>query len=736
MPEAARVTIPVETNAGKASVEMGKLDKSLLKTSKSTSGLAGSFGGLSKLFAAGAIFLGFKKIIKATEEAQFAEAQLNAVIKSTGNAAGVTAEQMTSLASALQKTSLFGDEAIIGAESLLLTFTKIGGDVIPQATQAILDMSQAMGQDLKSSTIQVGKALNDPIAGISALSRVGVQLTEDQKDLIKSFVAVGDTASAQKVILKELETQFGGAAEAATRTLGGALTQLKNTAGDALEKLGEGLTPGLGDLARAMQEALQEGGVFVEGLAIIGKALGSVAKGLANIVDLFNYVNKAISLKKAQKEFEDLYGGLDKFYQIAEVSLGIQAKTRKDLLAQLKKVVQTETDPRRVKVAKSILANYQKQVDFIQEANNKSNDIMSSMDNIVDRVNGTLDESATKMAALTDGSRKAANATSGLKLSAEEYAKVLESARGILAGGGDVGAFLALQRDAFAQQVVTVKAAGLNVAGLEKFQQQQRLSQFNDFFAQSIADESKSFEERQKMLDEQYKAISESESVRYEEKLAAQQAYNEQSMLLERARLQAFASTVALAGSALSDVGAIAGSISQIQQNNMEAEIAALEKKGATAEQIEKKRAELARKAAKDSRNLSLFSIAINTAVSVTKTLAEYGYTPLGIGLAALAGAKGLAEAAAVASTPIPAAQFGGKFIVPPGNEADSGLLKVNSGEEATITPTRQSGNSGNNVYKLVVGEREFKAYLVEMMNSIANSGEFQIYRKGAVKTA
>jgi hypothetical protein len=736
MPEAARVTIPVETNAGKASVEMGKLDKSLLKTSKSTKGLAGSFGGLSKLFAAGALIVGFKKIISETNASAFAQSQLNAVLKSTKYVAGVTADEMNNLATSLQKVSLFDDDAIVGAESLLLTFTKIGGDVIPQATQAILNVSQAMGQDLKSSTIQLGKALNDPILGISALSRVGIQLTEDQKGLIKSFVAVGDVAGAQKIILSELETQFGGAAEAATKTLGGALKQLANTGNNALEALGGGLTPGLGDLARAMQEALQEGGVFVEGLVIIGKALGSVAKGLANIVDLFNYANKAISLKNAQKETDNLIAGLDQYRDQAQIALGLQTKSNKDLLTQLKKIIDTETDPRRVKVAKSIYANYRRQLGAIQDSQNNANKSLDDMGGIVARVNGEMDEAANKMAALTDGSRKAANATSGLKLSAEEYTKVLESARGILAGGGDVGAFLALQRDAFAQQVATVKAAGLNVAGLEKFQQQQRLSQFNDFFAQSITDESKGFEERQKMLDEQYKAISESESVRYEEKLAAQQAYNEQSMLLERARLQAFASTVALAGSALSDVGAIAGSISQIQQNNMEAEIAALEKKGATAEQIEKKRAELARKAAKDSRNLSLFSIAINTAVSVTKTLAEYGYTPMGVGLSILAGAKGLAEAAAVASTPIPAAQFGGRFTVAPGNEADSGLLKVNSGEEVNVTPTRQSGNSGNNVYKLVVGEREFKAYLVEMMNSIANSGEFQIYRKGAVKTA
>ena len=63
----------------------------------------------------------------------------------------------------------------------MLTFTGVGKDVFPQAIQTVLDMSQALGQDLKSSTVQLGKALNSPIDGITALSRVGVSFTDAQK---------------------------------------------------------------------------------------------------------------------------------------------------------------------------------------------------------------------------------------------------------------------------------------------------------------------------------------------------------------------------------------------------------------------------------------------------------------------------------------------------------------------------------------------------------------------------
>ena len=145
-----------------------------------------------------------------------AETRLATVLESTGHAAGLSAQQMKDHASALQEVTTFGDEAIIEMQALLATFTNIAGPQFQAATEAILDLSTATGQDLKTSVIQVGKALNDPIAGIGALSRIGVQLTDSQENLIKSMVELGDTAGAQQVILSELNTQFGGAGTSAS----------------------------------------------------------------------------------------------------------------------------------------------------------------------------------------------------------------------------------------------------------------------------------------------------------------------------------------------------------------------------------------------------------------------------------------------------------------------------------------------------------------------------------------
>jgi phage-related minor tail protein len=114
--------------------------------------------------------------IKEASEYEAVFAQTQAVIASTGSAAGLTAAEMANMAgemSAASGQSLFSDDAILGAQNVLATFTNIKGENFGSATQSILDMSQALGMDLDSAAMQVGKALNDPVAGLAALSRSG-----------------------------------------------------------------------------------------------------------------------------------------------------------------------------------------------------------------------------------------------------------------------------------------------------------------------------------------------------------------------------------------------------------------------------------------------------------------------------------------------------------------------------------------------------------------------------------
>src|SRR3990172_7444111 len=168
--------------------------------------------------AAGALAAGLGFSIHEAMEAQEVQAQLANVLRSTGGVAGVTADMANELANSLMGVTRFGDEAILSGENMLLTFTNIGKDVFPEATEVMLDMSQALGQDIKSSAIQLGKALQDPIQGVTALRRVGVNFTEDQQKMIESMVESGDLMGAMfgEETATQIQTIIGKVIDIAT----------------------------------------------------------------------------------------------------------------------------------------------------------------------------------------------------------------------------------------------------------------------------------------------------------------------------------------------------------------------------------------------------------------------------------------------------------------------------------------------------------------------------------------
>lgn len=213
-------------------VDSSDFDKGVNRSRGILAGLAKAATGLIGIAT---VVKTINQFVSATVEADRVQAQLGAALKSTGNVAGQTIGGLNAHAKALMQLSTFDDEAIGGAQALLLTFTKIGGPIFDQATGAIIDVATAMGTDLRTATIQVGKALNDPVKGVTALAKAGIQFTESQKATIKSLVDTGHTVEAQRIILKELETQFGGSAKAARDTLGGALAGLRNAFGDLFE---------------------------------------------------------------------------------------------------------------------------------------------------------------------------------------------------------------------------------------------------------------------------------------------------------------------------------------------------------------------------------------------------------------------------------------------------------------------------------------------------------------------
>lgn len=179
------------------------------------------------------------KSIEAFNQQAKAIAQVEQGLKSTGNTVGYTSQQLQQMASNLQRQSIFGDEEILqGATAQLLTFTNIAGEQFERTQVAAMDLATRLDGDLKSASIQLGKALNDPIANLSALARSGIQFSAEQKETIKSLAETNRLAEAQTLILDELEKQYGGSAEAAAKAGTGPIKQLQNSLGDLSEQFG------------------------------------------------------------------------------------------------------------------------------------------------------------------------------------------------------------------------------------------------------------------------------------------------------------------------------------------------------------------------------------------------------------------------------------------------------------------------------------------------------------------
>ena len=192
-------------------------------------------GTLKQIFTFAAAATAIKKFADESIAAQNAQAQLEAAVAGAGAAAGRSVAQLQAMAGQLQEVSTFSDEAVQGAQAILLTFNQIRGDSFDRATKSVVELATRLGGDLQGAAISVGKALQNPEEGIAALTRKGIVFSDAQKQLITQLQKTGDLAGAQAVVLKQLETTYGGSAIAARQTLGGALTFLNNKFGELFE---------------------------------------------------------------------------------------------------------------------------------------------------------------------------------------------------------------------------------------------------------------------------------------------------------------------------------------------------------------------------------------------------------------------------------------------------------------------------------------------------------------------
>jgi hypothetical protein len=238
--------------------------KGLKSANAAFAGLQGSVRSLGSNFAAlGIAFAGAGALIAKNVESlariERINAQTSQTIKSMGNAANISATDVEALAGQLEKLTATEAESIQEGANLLLTFRNIsnqagaGNDIFNQTTAIMVDMGRALGEDASGSAIRLGKALNDPITGLTALRKVGVGFTQAQEDQIKALQNSGDMMGAQKVILAELQAQFGGSGAAYAKTFSGQLDLM----GHELGTIGEEATLAVMPALQGMIEQLR-----------------------------------------------------------------------------------------------------------------------------------------------------------------------------------------------------------------------------------------------------------------------------------------------------------------------------------------------------------------------------------------------------------------------------------------------------------------------------------------------
>lgn len=305
-------------------------------------GIGGFFGsvvgkvtlGIAAIQAAWATLQGLFSFAKAAvtefRAAAQADTALISRIESTGGAAGRTLEQLKKQAGDLQKVTFFTDEQTAKGQEILLTFTNVRDEIFDRTIPAAQDLSTVFGQQLQASAVQLGKALNDPVRGVTALRRVGISFSADQEKMIKSLVETNRLAEAQAIILQEVEREVGGAARAAAEAAGGPYTLLQQRLGEVQEGFGELISRGLDKLRPAFEVVVtvleKVTGALLGGEKATGKYSGvanatvfvlkALGSALSFLGDVWNLQVEVLS--KVYDGFVAIYNGVARVIEIGK----------------------------------------------------------------------------------------------------------------------------------------------------------------------------------------------------------------------------------------------------------------------------------------------------------------------------------------------------------------------------------------------------------------------------------
>ncbi len=284
---------------------------------------------------------------------QAAQAQIQSVLKSTGNQYHLSSSQVDELGSSLQKNTTFTKIQTDQSLDLLLSMKNLGTVGIGNVLSMSADLAVRMGKDLPSASQLLGRALQDPANSSRLLRSAGLDLSTQLQKQIKDMQASGNIAGAQGLLMDALKQKVGGAAQAYGNTFPGEVAKARRElesfkvtiGGDmvkGLQSLGEGLIhiikvmqplveqvvnflkPAFEQLTKVFEtqlmpqlqhlwDAIQPG--FTEALKVLGILVGVIIVGAIYIfVNALKFISEAIALDI--HVISDIIGWIGNYYGV------------------------------------------------------------------------------------------------------------------------------------------------------------------------------------------------------------------------------------------------------------------------------------------------------------------------------------------------------------------------------------------------------------------------------------
>jgi len=242
-----------------------ELDKSNQSADDTASGLKGLGGALTELVAplagmvSGVAAVGFAmESLTAAGDDERWELGLREQIAFTGNAAKLTVEQMKALTEQVTSNTFATEESAQKSVSVMASFMSVQDQNFTRAIYLAQDLAEVLGSDMSGAAMQLGKALENPANGISAMADSGVTFTEQQKQVIMSLVETGQKAEAQKLIMDAVAGQLGNTGAAAAKGYAGAVDQMGKSWENFKGAIGSTLLEGAADSVRSLTATIKD----------------------------------------------------------------------------------------------------------------------------------------------------------------------------------------------------------------------------------------------------------------------------------------------------------------------------------------------------------------------------------------------------------------------------------------------------------------------------------------------